>query len=105
MGIEQFNHRGVERSEPGSRWRTWTQRRITAQQPLLQYPFVFVQQRDGDRPGVGIAPVYRRAPDAGRLGDVVHRDRARVASGEKIGRRGQHAGPVARCVRPLGYPR
>jgi hypothetical protein len=43
MGIEQFNHRGVERGEPGSRWRARTQRRFAAQQPLLQCPFVFVQ--------------------------------------------------------------
>ena len=68
----------------------------------LQGAFMFVEQRDGDGRGVGVTPVQRAAPDAGRGGDVFHRDGARVTSGEDVRGRGQDPGAVARGIGALG---
>ena len=62
---------------------------------------MFIQQRDGDRAGVRITPIQRAAPDTGGLGDVVHRDGARVATGEQLGGGGEDLRPVARRICPL----
>ena len=62
---------------------------------------MFVEQRDRDGARVGISPVERRPPDAGRPCDIGHGDRARIALGEYALGGLQHLGPVLRRVGPF----
>jgi hypothetical protein len=62
---------------------------------------VLVEQRHRDRADVGVAPVQRRLPDAGRSGDLLHRHGATVALGEQARGGIEHAGAVAGGVGAL----
>ncbi|GAA3472151.1 hypothetical protein GCM10018965_067040 [Nonomuraea roseola] len=78
-----------------------SERRLAADQLLLQHAFVLVEQGHGDRGPVGEAAVERAPPDARGLRDVVHGDVRRALGPEQSCGGLQDPGAVAGGVGSL----
>ena len=73
VALEQLDHRAVERRQPVGRRRARPERRRPAQQRVLEFALVLVEQRLSDRRDVGIAAIQRPLPHAGGGRDLLHR--------------------------------
>ena len=99
--LEQVDHGAVEGGETVGRRSTRAQGWVAPHQPLLERVLVLVEQGDGDRSHIRIAPVEGGPADAGGPGDVLHRDGLRIAAPEEALRSRQHPLAVARGVGAL----
>ena len=72
--LEQVDHRVAERAQPFDRRRPRAQRRLAADECLLELLRVLVEQRQGEACAIAEAAKDRSLPDTGLLGDHVHRD-------------------------------